>query len=86
MLLFLAVAAPLVGLVPLAALAAMLIVVCWTMTEKAELAAIVRARNGETAILAATFLLTVFVNLLAGIAAGIVIAAGLHLYKRKFAA
>ncbi|MBV9954127.1 MAG: SulP family inorganic anion transporter [Pseudolabrys sp.] len=82
LLLFLALAAPLVGLIPLAALAAMLIVVSWTMTEKAELVAILRARNAETVILAATFLLTIFVNLLTGIAAGVAIALVLHVYRR----
>jgi SulP family sulfate permease len=87
LLIFLFVAAPLVGYIPLAALAAMLIVVSWTMIEHAEFAALMRGEGdylrGGTAILLATFLLTIFINLLAGIAAGIVIAAGLYFIRRR---
>jgi len=71
---FLFIAAPLVGFIPLAALAAMLIVVSWNMVERAEFAALLRgggdAMRGGAVILLATFLLTIFVNLLVGIAAG----------------
>jgi SulP family sulfate permease len=71
---FLFAAAPLVGFIPLAALAAMLIVVSWNMVERAEFAALLRGEGdymgGGTAILLATFLLTIFINLLAGIAVG----------------
>ena len=74
LLVFLFIAAPLVGFIPLAALAAMLIVVSWNMVERAEFAALLRgggdAMRGGAVILLATFLLTIFVNLLVGIAAG----------------
>jgi SulP family sulfate permease len=74
LLMFLFAAAPLVGFIPLAALAAMLIVVSWNMVERAEFAALLRGEGdymgGGTAILLATFLLTIFINLLAGIAVG----------------
>ena len=74
LLVFLFVAAPLVGFIPLTALAAMLIVVSWNMVERAELAALLRGKGdtmrGNMAILLATFLLTIFINLLVGIAVG----------------
>jgi SulP family sulfate permease len=74
LLVFLFIAAPLVGYIPLAALAAMLIVVSWNMVERAEFVALLRGEGdhlrGGTAILLATFLLTIFINLLVGIAVG----------------
>ena len=86
LLVFLFIAAPLVGYIPLAALAAMLIVVAWNMVERAEFAALLRGKTkymrGGAAILLATFLLTIFVNLMVGIAAGIAIAVGLHYARR----
>jgi SulP family sulfate permease len=86
-LIFLFVAAPLVGYIPLAALAAMLIVVAWNMVERAEFAALLRGEGdhlrGGTAILLATFLLTIFINLLAGIAAGIAIAVALYYVRQR---
>jgi sulfate permease, SulP family len=42
LLLFMLVAAPLAGFVPLAALAGVLVVVCWNMAEKAEFARLLR--------------------------------------------
>ncbi len=86
---FLFIAAPLVGFIPLAALAAMLIVVSWNMIERAEFVALIRGdsdyRRGGAAILLATLLLTIFINLLAGIAAGITIAAALYFVRRRAA-
>jgi SulP family sulfate permease len=87
LLVFLFIAAPLVGFIPLAALAAMLIVVAWNMVERAEFAALLRGEEdtmrGGTAILLATFLLTIFINLMVGIAAGIAIAVGLYFVRRQ---
>lgn len=87
LLVFLFIAAPLVGYIPLAALAAMLLVVSWNMVEHAEFAALMRGEGyymrGGTAILLATLLLTIFINLMAGIAAGLVIAAGLYYVRRQ---
>ncbi len=86
LLLFLLVAAPLVGLIPLAALAAMLAVVSWNMTEKREFWTMLRACSGDTTILLATFLLTIFANLLSGIVAGVAISVALYLYRKRLAA
>ncbi len=83
LLLFLLIAAPLIGLIPLAALGAMLLVVAWTMTDKGDFWALLREMRGETLVLLATFLLTIFVNLIAGIAAGCAIAALLYWHRKR---
>jgi SulP family sulfate permease len=74
LLLFLLVAAPLATYVPLAALAGVLVVVCWYMVEKKEFAALLRRWPGALVLLA-TFGLTIFRDLTAGIIAGCVLAA-----------
>jgi SulP family sulfate permease len=73
-LLFLLVAAPLAGYVPLAALAGVLVVVCWNMAEKREFRRLLS--NGPAAsVLLATFGLTVVVDLTTGILTGCALAA-----------
>jgi SulP family sulfate permease len=87
LLVFLFIAAPLVGFIPLAALAAMLIVVAWNMVEHAEFAALLRGdgdtMRGGTAILLATFLLTIFINLLVGIAVGAAMGVLFYYMRRR---
>jgi SulP family sulfate permease len=87
LLVFLFVAAPLVGFIPLSALAAMLIVVSWNMVERAEIAALLRGKGdtlrGGAAILLATFLLTIFINLLVGIAVGVAMGVLFHYLQRR---
>jgi sulfate permease, SulP family len=78
---FLAVAAPLVGYIPLAALAAVLMMVSWNMAEKAEFWFLLRNSRGDAAVLLATFLLTIFVDLMTGIAVGVVMGALLFLHR-----
>ncbi len=74
LLLFMLVAAPLARYVPLAALAGVLVVVCWNMAEKAEFVRLLR--NWPTAaVLLATFCLTLVKDLTFGIVAGCVLAA-----------
>ncbi len=85
LLLFMLVAAPLVGFIPLAALAAMLMVVAWNMTDKEEFWAILRGLNGDSAILLATFVLTILVNLLTGIVVGTALGAVFYLIRRRTA-
>jgi SulP family sulfate permease len=80
-LLFLLIAAPLVAYVPLASLGAVLAVVAWNMVEKEELWALLRGSRGDAAVLLATFLLTIFVNLVTGIAVGVVLGALLFLHR-----
>jgi SulP family sulfate permease len=83
LLLFLLVAAPLVGFVPLAALGAVLAVVAWNMTEKEEFWSLLRTSRGDAAVLLATFLLTIFVNLMTGIAVGVVMGALVFLHRME---
>jgi SulP family sulfate permease len=74
LLLFMVVAAPLAGFVPLAALAGVLVVVAWNMAEKAEFLRLLR--DGRAAsVLLATFGLTIVHDLTAGILAGCCLAA-----------
>jgi SulP family sulfate permease len=83
LLVFLLIAAPLIGLIPLAALGAMLLVVSWSMTDKGDFWALLREMRGDAVVLLATFLLTIFVNLIAGIAAGCAIAALLNWHRKR---
>ena len=84
LLLFMLVAAPLAGFVPLSALAGVLVVVCWNMAEKKEFVVLLREWRGASVLLA-TFLLTLAEDLTAGIIAGCAVAAVLALMKRGVA-
>lgn len=78
---FLVFAGGLMGYVPLAVLAAVLAVVAWGMAEKREFAALLTGARGEALVLLAAFLLTVFVDLTAGIGVGIVLGALLFMHR-----
>src|SRR3954471_9242859 len=80
-LLFMAVAAPLVSYVPLAALGAVLAVVAWNMAEKDEFIALLKSSRGDAFVLLATFLLTVFVALPVAIGFGVVAGSFLFLHR-----
>jgi SulP family sulfate permease len=73
LLLFLLVAAPLAGFVPLSALAGVLVVVCWNMAEKEEFARLLHDWRAAT-VLIATFGLTMVEDLTTGIVAGCALA------------
>ncbi len=75
LLVFILVAAPLANGVPLPALAGVLLVVAWNMSEREHFAHALRAPKGDRAVLLATFLLTVLVDLTFAIEVGMVIAA-----------
>jgi SulP family sulfate permease len=75
LLLFLLIAAPLASFIPLAALAGVLAVVCWTMAERHAFATLLRSRGGDALVLLATFMLTIFVGLIEGIVVGFAIGA-----------
>ena len=85
LLLFLLVAAPLAGYVPLAALAGVLVVVCWNMAEKKEFVRLL-GEGAAAAVLIATFGLTLLVDLTTGIIAGCALAALFAVFRRKIAA
>ena len=70
---FMMIAAPLAAYVPLAALAAVLALVAWNMIEKETIAKIFKHDRAAASVIALTFLLVVFVDLIAGIAAGAVL-------------
>src|SRR3954469_6732516 len=80
-LLFIAVAAPLVSYVPLAVLGAILAVVAWNMAEKDEFVALLKSSRGDAFVLLATFLLTVFVDLPVAIGFGVVAGSFLFLHR-----
>jgi len=71
------------GLVPLATLAAILVVVAFRMSERRTIGAELRAPKSDVAVLLATFLLTVLVDLTVAIEVGMVLAA--FLFMRRMA-
>ncbi|AMK22931.1 STAS domain-containing protein [Sphingomonas histidinilytica] len=81
LLLFMVIAAPLLGYIPLAALAAVLVVVAWNMIEKQEIATLLRASRGDAVVLLATLLLVIFRDLTEGILVGFGIGALLFLHR-----
>ena len=67
--------------VPLAALAAVLLMVAWGMSEADRFVALVRTGAGERAILVLTFLLTILVDLTVAIGVGVTLAALLFMQR-----
>jgi len=66
--------APIVSKIPLAALASVLIMVAWNMSEIDYFCALLRAPRGDVAILLSAFLLTVLVDITFAIAFGMILA------------
>jgi SulP family sulfate permease len=81
LLLFLLIAAPIASYIPLAALAAVLAMVCWNMAERHEFATLLRASRGDAVVLLATFLLVIFRDLTEGILVGFALGALLFLHR-----
>jgi sulfate permease, SulP family len=81
LLLFMLIAAPLASYIPLASLAAVLVVVSWTMAEKQEFATLIRSSRGDAVVLLATFLLTIFRDLTEGIVVGFALGAVLFINR-----
>ncbi|MBB3807966.1 SulP family inorganic anion transporter [Pseudochelatococcus contaminans] len=81
LLLFILLAAPLASFIPLAALAGVLATVAWNMVEKHAVATLLRASRGDAVVLTATFLLTVFRDLVEGIVVGFTLSALLFLHR-----
>lgn len=73
---FMLVAAPLARYIPLACLGAVLAVVSWNMAEKREFASLVGSSWGD-----ATFLLTIFEDLIVAISVGVTLGAYLFLHR-----
>ncbi len=81
LLVILLVAAQLVRFVPLAALAAVLMVVAYNMGEWHEIGAIVRLSKADIAVWMTTFALTAFADLSVAVGVGVALAALLYIYR-----
>jgi len=69
------------ALIPMATLAAILLVVAYNMSEWREFVHLLKSPRGDVAVLLVTFLLTVFIELTVAIQVGILLAAFLFLQK-----
>ena len=82
LLLFMVLLAPLASWVPLAALAAILVIVAWNMSESGKVWHLLqRAPVGDRVVMVLTFLLTVLVDLTVAIQVGVVLAAILFMHR-----
>ncbi|WP_431793603.1 SulP family inorganic anion transporter [Bacillus altitudinis] len=66
--------APYASMIPLAAMAPILMFVAWNMSEKKEFINIVKVKNADSLVLVVTFLLTVIDDLIIGVTAGLILA------------
>ncbi|MCY8177951.1 SulP family inorganic anion transporter [Bacillus paralicheniformis] len=66
--------APYASLIPLASMSPILMVVAWNMSERKEFVNILKIKNSDSAVLVVTFLLTVWQDLVFGVAAGTLLA------------
>ncbi|MCY7779255.1 solute carrier family 23 protein [Bacillus haynesii] len=66
--------APYASLIPLASMSPILMVVAWNMSERKEFVNILKIKNSDSTVLVVTFLLTVWQDLVFGVAAGILLA------------
>ncbi len=80
-LLFMLVAAPLAGYIPLSALAAILVIVAWNMAERAEFRLLLFSSRADAVVLLATFLLVIFVDLPTGIVVGVVLGCLMFMHR-----
>jgi sulfate permease, SulP family len=78
---FTLVAGKLLALVPMTALAAVLLMVAWGMSEFERFVALIRTDAGERALLILTFFLTIFVDLTVAIGVGVTLAALLFMMR-----
>ena len=72
---------PLIAHVPLAALAGVLTIVAWNMSERERFKHLLFGLRGDRAVLLATFLLTVLVDLTLAIEVGVVLAAIIFMHR-----
>jgi sulfate permease, SulP family len=73
--------APLVSYIPMAGLAAVLMVVAWDMSEYGRFKFLLRGPKSDSSVLVLTFLLTVFVDLTVAVQVGVVLAAILFMKR-----
>lgn len=80
-LIFMVAAAPLANRVPLPAMAALLLIVAWNMSEIERIRQLMRSPVGDRLVLLVTFVLTVTVDLTVAVEVGVVLAAFLFMYR-----
>ncbi len=80
-LIFVVIAAPLANQVPLPAMAALLLIVAWNMSEIERIRQLMRSPIGDRMVLIVTFILTVTVDLTVAVEVGVVLAAFLFMYR-----
>ncbi|WP_068776019.1 SulP family inorganic anion transporter [Paenibacillus sp. FJAT-26967] len=73
--------APYASHIPLSAMAPILMVVAWNMSERHEFRHVLKTRSGDSIVLGQTFLLTVFADLTTAVGAGLVLAAVLFIKR-----
>jgi SulP family sulfate permease len=73
--------APLLKFIPLASLAAILVIVAWNMSEVERFRHLLRAPIGDRVVLLITFALTVLVDLTTAIGVGVVLAALVFMHR-----
>jgi len=78
--------APLARYVPLASLAAILMVVAWSMSEPHKIVRLLHGPLGDRAVLIATLLLTVLADLTVAIAVGVMLASMIFMHRMTEAA
>ncbi len=81
LLVFMVLAAPLMAYVPLASLAAVLVIVAWNMSEIDKFRHLMSAPMGDRVVLLVTFALTVLVDLTVAIQVGVVLGAVLFMHR-----
>ncbi len=72
---------PLIALIPLASLAAVLVIVAWNMSEIDHFIHLMRAPTGDRVVLLLTFVLTVLIDLTVAIGVGVVLAALMFMHR-----
>ena len=78
---FMMIAAPLVGLIPLASLAGLLATVAWNMIERPAIATLLRTSREDAAVLIVTLLLTIFRDLTEAIVVGFALGSVLFIHR-----
>lgn len=81
LLIFMLVLGPLITRIPLASLAAVLVIVAWNMSEIDHIRHFMRAPVGDRVVLVLTFILTVLVDLTVAIGVGVVLAALMFMHR-----
>lgn len=66
--------APYASQIPLASMAPVLMIVAWNMSERRQVADLIKMKNGDSVILIATFLLTVMTTITTAVIVGLVLA------------